>query len=88
MVTAPAGELFVLELPIFVVERIGENGVGEHILFPNFTHDLHEHLLELNKVLNVVNGELSVRELHSAEQRFQIRTVKDGDVGKGGLINP
>ena len=61
MITTPAGKLFVLELPVFVIERIGENRVGEHVLFPNFTHDLHEHLLELNKVLNVVNGKLSVQ---------------------------
>ena len=87
MVAAPTSKLFVLELPVLIVKRVGKHRIGEHIFLSNFAYNLHKDLLELDEILNMVNGKLSVRELHTTKQGFQIRAVKDRDIRESALID-
>ena len=68
VVACPAGERFILELPLFVVEGKRQNRIGEHILLSGITDNLHKDLLERNEILNVVNGQGAIRELHAAKE--------------------
>ena len=87
MVTRPPCKLFVLELTVFVIQRICEHRVGEHVFLTDFTHDFHEDFLEINEVFDVVDSEFAIRELYTTEQGLKIWPVKDGYIGKGRLVN-
>ena len=57
-------------------KRVCQNRICEHILFSNFAHNLHKHLLAFYNILNLINHKTSVREFNSTKQRFKIWTVE------------
>lgn len=63
--------------PIAWLGRYNFNGIREHIYFAGFADNLHEYLLCVNQVFDMVDRESTVREFGAAEQRLQVRTVKD-----------
>ena len=84
---APAGERLVLEFAVLIQQAVGQHRISEHIGFADLADNLHEHLLAFDQILNVVDGEGSVRELHTAEQGLKVRPVEDRHVRERGLVD-
>lgn len=87
MVTTPSGKRFVSKFPVLEKQGVRKNWECKHIDFSGLADHFHEQLLEFDQIFNMVDGECSVRENRAAEQRLQIRTVKNGNVCEGTLIS-
>ena len=80
MLRTPASEGFVLELAVFVKQRVCQHWVCEHIHFAGFANDFHEDMLGSDQVLDIVDGELAIRELDAAEEGLEIGTVENRNI--------
>ena len=87
MIGAPASELFIDELAVFVLKRHGQYWERKHVLASDLRYDFHEDLLMFDKLFDTVDEHSAVWERDASEKSFAVLVVEDRHVDECRLVD-
>ena len=85
VVGTPSCHLFIHKFAILVEEIVRQHGKCHHIFGARIRHYIHEYLLMLYQVFDVVDSVVSIGEFAGSEDFGKVFAVEDGYVSERGL---